>query len=202
MVKIGIIVGSTRPGRKAEAPSRKPLHASAHEVLGDRVERRAAAAARGGGVARIGVISDTHGLLRAEALDALRGSEAIVHGGDVGDPAILDALREIAPVTAVRGNVDRGALARDLPAEAILEAAGVSIYVLHDDAAIDLDPRAAGFGVVVSGHTHAPLIREKDGILWLNPGSAGPRRFRLPVCVAELTVGEEPPRARIIELAI
>jgi uncharacterized protein len=148
------------------------------------------------------VISDTHGLLREEALDALRGVEAIVHAGDVGDPAILDALREIGPVTAVRGNADRGALARDLPADAILQAAGASIYVLHDAAAIDLDPRAAGFGVVVSGHTHVPRILEKKGILYLNPGSAGPRRFHLPVSVAELIVGEGPPRARIITLAV
>lgn len=166
------------------------------------MERRAQAAAPGGGVARIGVISDTHGLLRPEALDALRGAEAIVHAGDVGDPAILDALREIAPVTAVRGNVDRTAYVRDLPADAVLEAAGVSIYVFHGDAGIGLDPRAGGFGVVVSGHTHTPLALEKNGILWLNPGSAGPRRFRLPVCVAELIVGEGPPRARIIELTV
>ena len=155
-----------------------------------------------GGRTLIGVISDTHGLLRPEALEALRGVEAIVHAGDGGDPAILQALRIIAPVTAVRGNVDRGVLARDLPASAILEARGVSIYVLHDLAQLDLSPRAAGFGVVVSGHTHVPGIREKDGVLYLNPGSAGPRRFHLPVSVATLTVEDGAPRAAIIDLSI
>lgn len=150
----------------------------------------------------IGVISDTHGLLRPEALEALRGVEAIVHAGDVGNPAILQALRILAPVTAVHGNVDRGVLARDLPATAILEAGSASIYVLHDLAQLDLNPRAAGFGVVVSGHTHAPVIREKDGVLYLNPGSAGPRRFHLPVSVATLTVEDGGPRAAIIELSI
>lgn len=146
-------------------------------------------------------MSDTHGLLRPEAIDALRGSDAIIHAGDVVDPAILDRLRELAPVTAVRGNVDRAGTVRALPEDAVLEAEGTSIYVLHDLAALDLDPRAAGFGVVVSGHTHAPLIREAEGVLYVNPGSAGPRRFRLPVTVASLVVGDgAPPRASIIVL--
>jgi len=153
-------------------------------------------------IAVIGVISDTHGLLRPEALDALQGAEAIVHAGDVGDPAILEALRHLAPVTAVRGNIDRGALARDLPSTAILDAGGVSIYVLHDLAQLDLNPRVAGFRVVVSGHTHAPQIREADGVLYLNPGSAGPRRFHLPVSVAVLTVNSGDPSATLIELPI
>lgn len=125
-----------------------------------------------------------------------------MHAGDVGNPAILQALRIIAPVTAVHGNVDRGVLARDLPATAILEAGGASIYVLHDLAQLDLNPRAAGFGVVVSGHTHAPAIRERDGVLYLNPGSAGPRRFHLPVSVATLTVEDGAPSATIVELSI
>jgi putative phosphoesterase len=156
---------------------------------------------RVGSIALIGVLSDTHGLLRPEALEALRGAEAIVHAGDVGDPSILEALRRIAPVTAVRGNVDRGVLA-DLPASAVLDAGGGSIYVLHDLSDLDLNPRVAGFGVVVSGHTHAPVARESDGVLYLNPGSAGPRRFHLPVSVAMLRVEDGAARAEIIELPI
>jgi uncharacterized protein len=150
----------------------------------------------------VGVISDTHGLLRPEALDALRGVEAIIHAGDVGDAAILETLRTLAPVTAVRGNVDRGELARDLPATALLEWGGVQIYVLHNLADLDLKPGAAGIGVVVSGHTHEPLIQERDGVLYLNPGSAGPRRFSHPVTVAELIVERRVPQARIIALAL
>lgn len=150
----------------------------------------------------VGVISDTHGLLRPEALDALRGVEAIVHAGDVGDAGILDALRAIAPVTAVRGNVDRGGAVRELPADAVLDAGGVSVYVLHDLAELDLDPREAGFGVVVSGHTHKPMVRVDDGVLYLNPGSAGPKRFQLPVSVAMLTIDSGAPRARIVELSV
>ncbi len=150
----------------------------------------------------MGVISDTHGLLRPEAMDALRGVEAIIHAGDVGDAAILETLRTLAPITAVRGNVDRGELARDLHATALLECGGVQIYVLHSLADLDLNPRAAGIGVVVSGHTHEPLIQERDGVLYLNPGSAGPRRFSHPVTVAELIVERQVPRARIIALAV
>ena len=151
---------------------------------------------------KIGVISDTHDLLRPEALEALRDAEAIIHAGDVGDPLILERLRQIAPVTAVRGNVDHGALAKTLPATAVVEFDGALIYVLHNLADLDLNPRAAGFGVVVSGHTHAPLIREHEGVLYLNPGSAGPRRFRLPVAVAELTVERGKASARIVELEV
>lgn len=166
-------------------------------------------AARGSGppqeervIALIGVISDTHGLLRPEALEALQGAQAIVHAGDVGEPAILEALRAMAPVTAVRGNVDRGALARDLPITAVLDAGGVSIYVLHVLADLDLNPRVAGFGVVVSGHTHVPQIRESDGVLYLNPGSAGPRRFHLPLSIAMLRVEGGVASATIVELPI
>lgn len=161
--------------------------------------RRGRAIAKGH---RVGVISDTHGLLRPEAIDVLRGSDRLVHAGDVGDPGILDALRRIAPLTAIRGNVDRVGAVRDLPATAILEVGGVSIYVLHDLAQLDLKPGAAGIGVVVTGHTHAPEIRERDGVLYLNPGSAGPKRFQLPVSVAELIVENGRPRARLVELDV
>jgi putative phosphoesterase len=153
-------------------------------------------------VAVVGLISDTHGLLRPEALDALQGVVAIVHAGDVGDPAILDELGGIAPVTAVRGNVDRGDLARRLPGSAVVTVDGVTIYVLHILEDLDLDPRTAGVRVVVSGHTHEPAVRTRNGVLYVNPGSAGPRRFRLPVTVALLTVGPDEPRAEIVSLAV
>ena len=150
----------------------------------------------------VGVISDTHGLLRPQALDALRGVAQIVHAGDVGAPEILTALQGIAPVTAVRGNVDRGALARSLPATALLEVAGIRLYVLHDLADLDLDPGALGFSIVISGHTHVPTAERRGGVLYLNPGSAGPRRFELPVTVARITFGVGGPRPEIVELAL
>lgn len=149
---------------------------------------------------RIGLIADTHGLLRPEALAALRGSDAIVHAGDIGQGTILDALAALAPVTAVRGNHDRGPWARPLPSTAVLAAGTVSIYVVHDVAEIDVDPAAAGFWVVVSGHSHRPAIQERDGVLYVNPGSAGPRRFRLPIAVAELRVSGDSVRAGIVDL--
>lgn len=136
----------------------------------------------------VGLISDTHGLLRPEALAALAGSDAVVHAGDVGDPAILAALAAVAPVTAVRGNVDRGAWASALPETAVLEAGGVTLYVLHDVEQLDLDPAAAGFAVVVFGHSHRPGFEIRKGVLYVNPGSAGPRRFTLPVTVGRLTI--------------
>ena len=148
----------------------------------------------------IGVISDTHGLLRPEALAALRGSDHIIHAGDIGDPAILEKLAEIAPVTAVRGNVDRGAWARKLPATDVLEAGGVSIYVLHVLQHLDLKPEAAGFAVVVSGHSHVPKQETKDGVLYFNPGSAGPRRFRLPLSVGKLIVKNGKVSSKIVDL--
>lgn len=153
-------------------------------------------------MAVVGLISDTHGLLRPEALDSLRGSVAIVHAGDVGDPGILAELERIAPVTAVRGNVDRGDLARRLPASAVVTVEGVSIYVLHILEDLDLDPGTSGIQVVVTGHTHDPVVRMRRDVLYVNPGSAGPRRFRLPVTVAHLTVGEGAPRAEIITLPV
>ena len=135
----------------------------------------------------IGLISDTHGLLRQEALNALRGSELIIHAGDVGSPEIISALEELAPVVAVRGNADSGPWARALPLTAVAHAGPVSIYVLHNLHALKLDPAAARFHhVVVSGHSHKPSIHEQNGVLYLNPGSAGPRRFSLPVTVARL----------------
>ena len=136
----------------------------------------------------IGVISDTHGLLRPEAIEALRGSEHIIHAGDLGAPGIMETLSAIAPLTAVRGNVDKGAWARKLPETQVLELGGISIYVLHDLAQLDLKPRASGFAVVVSGHSHVPKQETRDGVLYFNPGSAGPRRFKLPVSVGKLIV--------------
>jgi putative phosphoesterase len=136
----------------------------------------------------IGVISDTHGLLRAEAIAALRGADHIIHAGDVGSPEILEKLAAVAPVTAVRGNIDKGAWSRKLAETEVLELAGVTIYVLHDLAQLDLKPKAAGFAVVVSGHSHVPKQETRDGVLYINPGSAGPRRFKLPVSVGKLVV--------------
>ena len=148
----------------------------------------------------IGVISDTHGLLRPEAVEALRGSDCILHAGDVGTPEILQGLAKIAPVTAIRGNVDTAPWARALPATEVIEAGGISIYMLHDLAQLDLKPEAAGFRVVVYGHSHQPKIEEKNGVLYFNPGSAGPRRFHLPVSVGRLMVEGGKVRAELVEL--
>lgn len=139
----------------------------------------------------VGVISDTHGLLRPSAVEALRGVDLIVHAGDVGRAGILDALRGLAPTVAVRGNVDTTPWGRTLPDTEVVEVAGRHLYVLHDRAALDLDPRAAGFAAVIFGHSHRPEAAEHDGVLYLNPGSAGPRRFSLPISVARLTVGAD-----------
>jgi len=136
----------------------------------------------------IGVISDTHGLLRPEAVAALQGSDCIIHAGDIGSPEILDRLSEIAPVTAVRGNVDRKSWARNIPETNVLECDGVSIYVLHVIERLDLKPEAAGMRAVIYGHSHMPKQEIKDGVLYFNPGSAGPRRFKLPVTVGKLIV--------------
>ena len=136
----------------------------------------------------IGVISDTHGLLRPEALTALDGSDYIIHAGDIGDPMILNKLAEIGPLTAIRGNVDREAWARKMPATNVLEVGGISIYVLHNLQDLDLNPEVAGFAVVISGHSHVPKQEERNGVLYFNPGSAGPRRFRLPVSVGRLRI--------------
>lgn len=135
---------------------------------------------------RIGIISDTHGLLRPEAVDALRGVDHIIHAGDIGRPEVIDGLRALAPTTAVRGNVDRGEWAAAYPQTAFVTLGGRSLYVLHNRAELDLDPAAAGIDVVVSGHSHQPKIETVDGVLYLNPGSAGPRRFTLPIALATL----------------
>jgi hypothetical protein len=150
----------------------------------------------------VGVISDTHGLLRPQAVAALRGSDLIVHAGDVGSPEILDELRTVAPTYAVRGNVDRGAWAESLPLTAVVEAGPHQLYVLHILDDLDLVPEAAGFSAVISGHSHKPHAETRRGALYLNPGSAGPRRFRLPVTVARLRVAEGGLEHEIVELAV
>jgi putative phosphoesterase len=148
----------------------------------------------------IGVISDTHGLLRPEAMDALRGSDHILHAGDVGAPGILKELATIAPVTAVRGNIDKDAWAKRLSKTEVLEVGGISIYILHDLAELDLKPKAAGFAAVISGHSHVPKQEMRDGVLYFNPGSAGPRRFKLPVSVGKLIVQDGSVRSEILTL--
>ena len=149
---------------------------------------------------KIGLISDTHGLLRNEALQTLRGSDLIIHAGDVGDPKILEALANIAPLVAVRGNVDTAAWAKSLPETAAVEAESAHIYVLHDLNTLDLDPAAAGFDIVVNGHSHRPGRTERKGVLYINPGSAGPRRFKLPITVALLDLGVIPWRLEFVDL--
>jgi uncharacterized protein len=150
----------------------------------------------------IGVISDTHGLLRPEALAALRGSLHIIHAGDVGSAEILDQLAAVAPVSAVRGNIDTYAWARKLPETDVLELGGISIYILHDLAQLDLKPEAAGFQAVIYGHSHVPKQETRNGVLYFNPGSAGPRRFKLPVTLGRLTVDSPKLRAEVIELGV
>jgi putative phosphoesterase len=137
---------------------------------------------------RVGVISDTHGLLRPAAVEALRDSELIIHAGDIGNAAVLDTLRALAPVKAVRGNVDREPWARSLRKTEAFEIDQVGVYVLHDLGELDLVPDVVRFKVVVSGHSHQPVIQERNGVLFVNPGSAGSRRFRLPVSIALLHI--------------
>ncbi|MFI5012357.1 MAG: metallophosphoesterase family protein [Hyphomicrobiales bacterium] len=149
---------------------------------------------------QIGVISDTHGLLRPQALTALRGCDPIIHAGDVGDESVLEGLRDIAPVFAVRGNIDKGAFAETLPETALVQVDDRLLYVLHDRDALDLDPQAAGFHAVIFGHSHRPLIEWKHGVLWFNPGSAGPRRFKLPATVGRLILSRGELGAQVIDL--
>ncbi|HEY7647827.1 MAG TPA: metallophosphoesterase family protein [Methylomirabilota bacterium] len=150
----------------------------------------------------VGLISDTHGLLRPEAIAALRGVDAIIHAGDIGAPDVVERLAAIAPVTAVRGNNDRGPWAEKLAGVETLEIGGVLVHVLHDVKELALDPRAAGLIAVIAGHSHQPRVEERDGVLYVNPGSAGPRRFRLPVAVGRLTVKDGRVHGRIIALEI
>jgi len=151
---------------------------------------------------RVGLISDTHGLIRPAVLDALRDSELIIHCGDIGDATVLKALRTLSPVRAIRGNNDKGVWARSLPTHDVVEIGGHAIYVLHDLAELDLDPGATGFTAVVFGHSHKPAIETRGKTLFVNPGSAGPRRFTLPVTVAKLALRSGRCEAEIVELAL
>ena len=151
---------------------------------------------------RVGLISDTHGLLRPGAVRALRGSDLILPAGDVGAPAVLESLRALAPVVAIRGNNDTGPGADALPSTEVVEVGAAAPYLVHDLAELDLDPAAAHFAAVISGHSHRPSKSVRRGVLYLNPGSAGPRRFHLPAAVALLTVREQKLRPRLVELAL
>ncbi len=151
---------------------------------------------------RLGVISDTHGLLRPQAVEALKGVSLIIHAGDIGSPEVLENLEKIAPVRAVRGNTDRGEWARDLPVTEVVEVGGVQLYVLHDLHTLDLEPQTAGFAAVIFGHSHRPHLERKNGVLYLNPGSAGPRRFTLPVTLAILQVQDKSLQAEFVSLTV
>jgi uncharacterized protein len=148
----------------------------------------------------LGIISDTHGLLRPEAEEALQGVDLIVHAGDVGHPDVLTNLKRIAPVFAVKGNVDTAPWAQELPITTVVEAGAATLYVLHNLNDLDLRPEAAGFHFVISGHTHQPTEAERDGVIYLNPGSAGPRRFHLPIMLARLNLAKRPWKAELVEL--
>jgi len=150
----------------------------------------------------VGVISDTHGLLRPEALDLLRGSEHIIHAGDIGEPEIIPRLERIAPVTAIRGNIDRSAWAQRFPETEMVELGGLHLYVIHDLNALDLNPKAAGVAVVISGHSHQAKQEVKEGVLYFNPGSAGPRRFKLPVTLGKLEIRSERAHGEILEIRL
>jgi putative phosphoesterase len=150
----------------------------------------------------VGVISDTHGLLRPEAVAALTGTDLIIHGGDVGAPDVIDALRNLAPTFVVRGNVDKAHWAGALPMTVHVEVGELLFHVLHDISELDLDPAVAGYAAVVYGHSHRPSIEMREGVLFLNPGSAGPRRFNLPVSVARISVSGQQLRPEIIELKV
>lgn len=151
---------------------------------------------------RVGIISDTHGLLRPEAVELLRGSEHIIHAGDIGAPEIIGELEKIAPVTAIRGNVDTQTWARKFAETEVVELEGLHLYVIHDANALDLNPRAGGFAAVISGHSHKPSQEVKDGVLYFNPGSAGPRRFKLPISVGRMVIAEGKVSAEILEISL
>jgi hypothetical protein len=148
----------------------------------------------------IGLISDTHGLMRPEALVALKGVDTIIHAGDIGKPEVIAQLKAIASVVSIRGNNDTGAWAQSLPETKSLKVGSTRLFVIHDVKELQFDPAARGYRVVVSGHSHKPSLTERDGVLFVNPGSAGPRRFRLPVAVAKLTIASGKAKARIVEL--
>jgi uncharacterized protein len=151
---------------------------------------------------RIGVISDTHGLVRPEALSALRGSDLLLHAGDIGKPDVLQDLESIGSLVAIRGNIDRGMWASHLPDETVVEVKGTRLYLIHNINDFKRDARREGYGIVVSGHSHRPSIQQRDGVLFLNPGSAGPRRFKLPVAVAKIRIDGTKVRSEVIELAV
>jgi len=151
-------------------------------------------------VTRLGIISDTHGLLRPQALAFLKGCDRIVHGGDIGNADVLTQLSSIAPVTAIRGNNDKGAWAQGIPETQLFDFNAIRVYVIHDLSLLDIDPLAAGIKLVVSGHSHKPLIERRAGIVFVNPGSAGPRRFKLPISVADIFIDNGAVSSRIVEL--
>ena len=151
---------------------------------------------------RIGLISDTHGLLRPEAVAALQGCAQIIHAGDIGKPQVLDGLRAIAPLEAIRGNIDTADWAQVLPERLDLRIGGLTLHVLHDLKQLDIDPLAAGVDVVIAGHSHKPLHEERNGVLYLNPGSAGPRRFKLPISVGIVHIEDGRARAKLITLQV
>jgi uncharacterized protein len=150
---------------------------------------------------RIGIISDTHGLLRPEAINQLAGTDHIIHAGDIGAPEVIEGLRKIAPTTAIRGNIDAGEWAKDYPDTELVVLGGRVLYVLHNLKGIELDPAASGIEIVVSGHSHRPNIMTKDSVLYVKPGSAGPRRFKLPIALAFLTLTDRTILPRILEIA-
>jgi hypothetical protein len=150
---------------------------------------------------RIGIISDTHGLLRPEAIEQLAESDHIIHAGDIGAPEVIEGLRRIAPTTAIRGNIDIGEWAKDYPATQLLVLGGWTVYVLHHLKEIDVEPEASGITIVVSGHSHRPRIETKAGVLYVNPGSAGPRRFKLPIALASLIISDRTIVPQIVEIA-
>lgn len=150
---------------------------------------------------RIGLISDTHGLLRPEALAALQGCAQIIHAGDIGKPQVLDGLRAIAPLEAIRGNIDMADWALELPERLDLRIGGLTLHVLHDLKQMDIDPLAAGIDVVIAGHSHKPKVERRDGVLYVNPGSAGPRRFSLPISLALLELNDGDAQVELISLS-
>jgi putative phosphoesterase len=179
-----------------------PRRAAQLEALGAQLEMTRLSQTHGEDETSIGVISDTHGLVRPEAIDVLKGVDLILHAGDIGTPQVLQELRIIAPVVAITGNNDTGEWMNDLPQREVVQVGAVHIFMLHDLQEIDLNPAAAGFRVVVSGHSHKPSVEERNGILYVNPGSAGPRRFTLPISVVRLTIEGPAVSGQIIELSV